>query len=45
MDPHFQVRNLMNFVNRKHLKIAPYHPPSNGAAEHSAQTFKTALKK
>ena len=28
----------------KHLTIAPYHP-SNGAAEHSVQTFKTSLKK
>ena len=45
MDSHFQVRNLINFVNGKHLKIAPYHPPSNGAAERYAQTFKTALKK
>ena len=45
MDSHFQVRNLINFVNGKRLKIAPYHPPSNGAAERSAQIFKTALKK
>ena len=29
----------------KHLKIAPYHPSSNEAAERSVQIFKTALKK
>ena len=29
----------------KHLTIAPYHPPSNGAAECSVQMFKTSLKK
>ena len=29
----------------RHLKIAPYHPSPNGAAERSVQTFKTALKK
>ena len=29
----------------KHLTIAPYHPSSNGAAEHLIQKFKTSLKK
>ena len=29
----------------KHLTIAPYHPPSNGAAECSVQMSKTSLKK
>ena len=29
----------------KHLTIAPYHPSSDSAAEHSVQTFKTSLKK
>ena len=29
----------------KHLMIAPYHPSSNGAAEHLIQKFKTSLKK
>ena len=29
----------------EHLTIAPYHPLSDDAAEHSVQTFKTLLKK
>ena len=30
---------------KKHLTIVPYHPSSNGATEHSVQTFKTSLMK
>ena len=47
-EPSFSSQEFNEFckVNRiKHLKIAPYHPSSNGAAEHSVQTFKTELKK
>ena len=45
MDPHFQIFNQFCKVNGiKHLKLAPYHPSSNGAAERSVQAFKTALK-
>ena len=47
-EPSFSSQEFNEFckVNRiKHLKIAPYHPSSNGAAERSVQTFKTALKK
>ena len=45
--PSFSGQKFNEFckVNRiKHLKIAPYHPSSNGAAERSVQTFKTVLK-
>ena len=47
-EPSFSSQEFNEFckVNRiKHLKIAPYHPSSNGAAECSVQIFKTALKK
>ena len=28
----------------KHIKSAPYHPPTNGAVERLVQTFKKAMK-
>ena len=46
-EPSYSSQEFNEFckVNRiKHLKIAPYHPSSNGAAERSVQTFKTVLK-
>lgn len=39
----FQVFLQSNGI--KHMTTAPYHPMSNGAAENSVKTVKTALKK
>ena len=29
----------------KHVKVAPFHPASNGLAERAVQTFKSAMDK
>ena len=28
-----------------HIRVSPYHPSSNGLAEHAVQTFKKALER
>ena len=38
----FAMFMKMNWV--KHIRCAPYHPSSNGAAERFVRTFKTAMK-
>lgn len=40
-----EFQNFMKLNGIRHLRSAPYHPASNGAAENSVKTFKNALLK
>ena len=45
--PQFSSKDFAVFMKEngvKHIKSAPYHPSSNGAAERFVQTFKSAMK-
>ena len=45
--PQFVSEELRSFLKRngvKHIRCAPYHPSSNGAAERFIQTFKRAMQ-
>jgi len=45
--PQFTSQEFQTFLRQngvKHIRCAPYHPSSNGAAERFVQTFKQALK-
>ena len=45
--PQFSSKDFAVFMKEngvKHIKSAPYHPFSNGAAERFVQTFKSAMK-
>ena len=39
-----EFRGFMKANSVKHIRCAPYHPSSNGAAERFVQTFKQAMK-
>ena len=39
-----EFERCMKLNGIKHIKVAPYHPSSNGAAERCVQTFKHAMK-
>ena len=39
-----EFEQCMKLNGIKHIKVAPYHPSSNGAAERCVQTFKHAMK-
>ena len=44
----FTSEELMGFASKNDIKLitsTPYHPSSNGAAEHTLQTFKTFIEK
>ena len=44
----FTSSDFTEFARRNqicHLRIAPYHPSSNGLAERAVQTFKLGMKK
>ena len=44
--PQFAAEELAVFMKNngvKHIRCAPHHPSSNGAAEHFVQTFKKAM--
>ena len=46
--PQFVSEEFQEFTRSneiQHIKIAPYHPRSNGMAERFVQTFKTAMRK
>ena len=46
--PQFTSVEFQQFLERngiQHIKTSPYHPASNGLAEHAVQTFKQAMKK
>ena len=40
-----QFQTFVKLNGFRHVKSAPYHPASNGLAEHAVQTVKEALKK
>ena len=45
--PQFVSEEFRSFLKRngvKHIRCAPYHPSSNGAAERFVQTFKRAMQ-
>ena len=45
--PQFVATEFADFTRRngiKHVRVAPYHPRSNGQAERFVQTFKDAMK-
>ena len=45
--PQFTSSEFTSFLKRngvKHIRSAPYHPSSNGAAERFVQAFKRAMK-
>nr|XP_031830190.1 uncharacterized protein K02A2.6-like [Nomia melanderi] len=45
--PTFTSESFSEFVRKngiRHIKTAPYHPATNGAAENSVKTFKTKFK-
>ncbi|XP_043191542.1 uncharacterized protein K02A2.6-like isoform X1 [Amphibalanus amphitrite] len=45
--PQFTSREMSEFMMMngvRHIKVAPYHPSSNGAAERAVQTVKNSLK-
>ena len=46
--PCFTNRVFSEFMRQngiQHIKVAPYHPASNGLAERAVQTFKAGVKK
>ena len=46
--PQFVATEFEEFTQKngiKHIKVAPYHPRSNGLAERFVQTFKSAMKR
>ena len=45
--PQFTSYHFTDFLKQngiKHIRSAPYHPATNGEAEHFVQTFKNAMK-
>ena len=45
--PQFISKEFSTFMKSnaiKHIRYAPYHPSSNGAAERFVQTFKQAMR-
>ena len=41
----YEFASFTKYSGVKHVKVAPFHPASNGLAERAVRTFKSAMDK